>query len=1143
MSVWDDVQAEKAKPGVWDQVVKPPTTTESVVRGLKQVANIPAEVIKGTVASTVGGAYDLFKQITTPLGEVPPEPGELGQRVAAKIPVPEFDIAPAASTGQQVGDVAVGAAKFAAEIVGLQKAAAAAWGVETASKIPQAVLWGWHAYLNGENPAVGAAMGKTFGYIDRIPADKLLGKMVKRLVESGSLAGITAVQGGTPVEIATSAAIPTAFSVGGKAYKAFKQGPHEAVPGPDIIRRGQPGAPQEPPAVASAEGTIPAVDAQQQVAVESRARLAGQFAAEKDNQQAAYDDLLDAIGDGDKARIAAARAEYVEAGPPRQAAVREASDAGHPEAQARLNEGFFKTDEVDTTTPLTKHERAIAKRMGYGKALTGRGGPMTPGQIRLIIQGDQGALAAAPKPEPEPEVVPGTVTVPEKRTIAPPEKEPKTELDKELKLAETRQDEASARRVNRTTGEISIGKFRSSRYALSDVSSGAGFDIGRYVRRIYNKVQSAGDDVIARHKDVFDKLGVPTTDEGIMDDPIWSKTIGKSSQELADMRHSGDWSRATPGQLEILNKLAELDARVNAPAIRRLKFKLWEIKGEVPEPLRGDPKEAERILKEGQEAKKNGTLDAWLAEQTWGAKKDYFMQEKHADLTAGVYDLIFGDRSAPSLSTGTAKTRKAETKAVRTNNILLDTIRHGQAIEKASVVLDEMLALWAKTQAAPFSEAARAQLKRLYKNAIGKPEPVGDLEQIAAKANRLFWNLKFADPRYTARWGLQNILQLPYMATHFTPGALKRGASALIKEVSSGQRDPGRLAATEEYMGSKSRENQELIAVLKDAEGTFNERHPDFAKLTRPIRDTFRAVQRVACMADPMVRELSFNVYYAGAKDALARHQAGKIGWNEVSKELKLRTMDPTAYTQVDFYVRRGSIDKAASEIARAKTADTHGEYGIIDRSMAEQTVMGRVIAGPMVFPRSILEMTWRNGIRPAIDGWKHNDPQMVWQGAKALLATSLVTYGVAKTYEAVTGKTQSILSNFLVTTGPGLDLLFGLWDELQKAIYQADQQNMTTAQTALTLGDKLVTSMEHTIPTLDAVADFYEAQHNVKGVRLCTLLKSRLRREWYIKYHRQWKPAERTAWEGIMHIITGGFEQGARQRALQARQQERKPL
>jgi hypothetical protein len=166
------------------------------------------------------------------------------------------------------------------------------------------------------------------------------------------------------------------------------------------------------------------------------------------------------------------------------------------------------------------------------------------------------------------------------------------------------------------------------------------------------------------------------------------------------------------------------------------------------------------------------------------------------------------------------------------------------------------------------------------------------------------------------------ILQPAFMTTvHLSADALARGVGIIGKQSITGQRDPARLAAAEEEFGPKSLASQEFIAALQDSSSWFISKHPNFAKLLRPVRDFLRSVQRLASSADPLMRELSWHIYYAAAKDYLVKFRAGRVDWNTVDSRLKLELMHPSTYLEMTDYVRRGLLDKAAAVIAEAKSS------------------------------------------------------------------------------------------------------------------------------------------------------------------------------------------------------------------------------
>ena len=1133
--IFDRLAAEAAEAAEKTvEKVEPPTAQSLAKRVGKQLWN-------KTIANTINTIGDQMDIIGGKLEQIVPSvliPGGKDYRTPPRQPkdIPTFDVAPSTHWKETGVDWGTGLTAFIAQLAVTRRL--------LPPGTPEAVVWETQNLANGGRPGQGAAMAATFHGIAKIPAKTLLGKIGKFALESGTLGAITAAEGGTPEEIAFSASIPGGFRAAGAIGKALKPGPRVRphIPGPDVVRQGQPGVPQEPPAVITAEGEFPQfmqdqvrpASAREHAVAENKARLAGQFGAELDAKDVAYQDLLDAINTGDTKRIALARQEYAETGPPRQEQVRQASNAGDPEAQARLTEGFFQTDPVDTVTPLTPQERSIAKRMGYGKVLTSRGGTMTPGQVRAIIRGDQGASEKAPKPELKPEAKPGvkpevepeSELVSEKiRIPAPGKDKSKNKMNRDLDIIQKIGEDIAAKRVNKE-GQVVVYPLEPVRHGLGAIEPLLGAPLKGPVRRLAKRISDVPGKFFTDFKEFAKKNNVPTTLEEFMSDPVYGNMTAERQQKIADALYDGNFSQLSPGDLVIASKIAKYDAEVGRPTFARRRWETWIKTGEAPDPLKGDPELAKKVLTEGKKAEENGVLDAWLVGQPWVAKEHYWMQDPTDIFTGGVAEILYG-KGALGKSKTALRSRKPGGKAKKTTNLWLDRINHTIADKKALIALDEVPEIMKTINNANFEPRSKERVIKVVKNAVGKPDKVGDMERYLAQTKQVFWLLKFSDPQFSVRFSAQNATQMNFMFTHMRTDALFHSVVDLGKQVIFNRRDPGRIEQAERRFGTGSREYAEIKTTLEDAESDFVLNHPELTKATAPLRKAYLAIGRLSSMSDPMFRELSWHMYFTSAKNDMVRFRDGKLDWDVVTGRNKLKIMPTNDYEAMDTHLRHGKIDMAAAVVANSKAADTHGLYETTERSFLEQTAGGRSIPGPLVYATSVYEMLLQQGIRPIHYGLKYKDYKLAYEGAHALLNTAVSVYVGTKVLEKVIGKAYPLWASLLVSKGPGLDILFGVVDSLEHLFYQTEEQNVPTEELAKKVAGVMATDLERMIPTMNVLTSAYESAKDIQGVKLSKLILAQLNKDYAAKYGRQWKKADRTTVEAMLHIITGGFEEG----------------
>jgi hypothetical protein len=839
----------------------------------KRIADIPANVVHGAISTFTGIPHDLYQQYKTGWDTVPEDsrtslvaPSKYGEEQAGKVQVAKFNIPEAKNLGETAIDVTAGAAEMLAEIGGIKKAAAKALGVAVAAKIPEHAYWIAQALMTGQNPAVAAAQGKAMGVIEKLPAKSVIEKGVKLLTESGAMYGITRASGGSQEEAAVTAAIPAVMRVPGVVGEAMRPG---VEPKPDVVKRAFKQAPEykETPAVVTAEMAYPATGETPDPSMKAEydSRMRGEWEAELEAEHRAYENLQNAIGTGDQTKLRRAQTLYDKAKPLSQDFLRQMAEAGDQDAQARLGAGYFMPDDVDTTTPLTAQERSAAKRMGYGKDLTGYKGTMTPGQVRLALRGDQGSVAGA-RPVETPTVAEAergktpSAVEPEKPKTAHPAKQVSTE-DKEKRSAFEQDVQFAFERLNsiakrvRTDDEGRIdleGSWphlkteKSARYFWRDVDTVLHTNLAEDTARVGRESEAIPHEVIGAAKGIIDKSGID-----IMADPVFT---GESGIALQDALHSGDVSRLTPDQLKAYRLAKDLDEQIGRTSAGLAKWELWKLDREVPGAFKDSPERAKEVFAEGQKAEKDGRLDEWLKTQAWSSRKTYYMSERPKDYARQDLDLLLGERGAPTISGREAMTRTGKTKARHSQNLLLSMLDHWihlQRFASAAELMDKAGTAMREHKLTPGSE----QMVRDYlKNEIAHAAPTYGSIRSWARVNSLFWRMKFLDPRFAERFSIDNVAQQLMMFGQVPLKTLVKGTAQCLKERIGGSRDPERLKEASRIWGPNSRENQQFRLLLRDAQQDWKIEHPDLARAEKKLVSVVESIGEAAGAMDPIMR-------------------------------------------------------------------------------------------------------------------------------------------------------------------------------------------------------------------------------------------------------------------------------------------------
>ena len=111
-------------------------------------------------------------------------------------------------------------------------------------------------------------------------------------------------------------------------------------------------------------------------------------------------------------------------------------------------------------------------------------------------------------------------------------------------------------------------------------------------------------------------------------------------------------------------------------------------------------------------------------------------------------------------------------------------------------------------------------------------------------------------------------------------------------------------------------------------------------------------------------------------------------------------------------------------------------------------------------------------------------------------------------------------------TLGPGVSKVVDLFDQIGRIAYRRSTDEITIKQAADQIVGVAANEIEFFIFAADVYVDLYEVQNDVQGVRLWSMVKKELLKEYFKKYKKHYVRNKRTNYEKIMHVLMGGFEE-----------------
>lgn len=607
---------------------------------------------------------------------------------------------------------------------------------------------------------------------------------------------------------------------------------------------------------------------------------------------------------------------------------------------------------------------------------------------------------------------------------------------------------------------------------------------------------------------------------------------GKTATALRYLR----WSIWNRGSKDILNKLAELRKQPKKPAVlhvvkqlseraKRISILEAQMKKIIPPDASVETmREADSVF----EVRGKEGLMGYLAGQTWGTRKHYYMAEQDFEDLVGQFAevMIPGEGIEPKQPgavragkmPGEARTRRG--KAIMKKGALIPTVySHISRVEMMADMFDDVQELSKKfTEAGP-SGRDIALFRRNIRNAVGIGESVPDAIRFAEGGNRFFW---MTYPWVVSRALWYTARNLPWQNVAFglgqlPPTQIAKASARLATDITTGKLSPAFKEDFEE--GFKARISQKLPMwqqFMMLGKGNIA------PKANKKLMRGLDIVGQVIPLSDEGNRLLAFPVAYYAAEASVNAYKAGKISFGKLSKNLKLGTLHLSQQLDLQDMIKEGNARGAIFRIAEMKTENVHHKYRTSERSGIEQYRAARPFVGLYNWPRGMVEAVYQNGIKPLYYGIEDKDWNKAYTALGSVLGTFAGFYAAREGLAKLVGKKSKHGAYDMLETlssyGPGsagLGTIESIFSELGGAVEQGRQGNWSRAI------DLVGNRAAYHLPLITDMINAYEMTNDRRGVkatkRLRSLILKRMRKD---GLHVKRDPVQ--AWQ---HLIFGTEE------------------
>ncbi len=544
-------------------------------------------------------------------------------------------------------------------------------------------------------------------------------------------------------------------------------------------------------------------------------------------------------------------------------------------------------------------------------------------------------------------------------------------------------------------------------------------------------------------------------------------------------------------------------------------------------------------------ARDSGNLEGWLQTQTTGTRKHYFMSGKEAKqmdefLEMGVPEelakILKKPESLAKQDLPAFHKRGKRAKVAKRGSALAAVIEHYERVAIQNATAADLKTFVNNVARTEHTNRDLVLYRRFINNSLHRYPHVELPTQLAQGVNRAFWTIRYLDPANVLKFDIRQVGQnFAYGPSQVNILDIAKAQVKFSKQLATGKVDEGLKRAYQEmWVDTVNQSRAMWNEAMLQVNNSIGNQYTNNSRARAIMKWGSTLAAQTVPLSDTANRMVLFTPLYISARDNAQLFNDGKISKNKLLSRLKVRPLHPTQQLILDSKIN--NPHEYAKEYTKIKIANVHGTYDTKLRALFAQTPLGRMAGGLVVFPRIGAEIMTRNGVRPIVDGLKTHNYKKVWSGVDTLLrfATSsavtsramLLAFGFHAYHPVGTVSTYSPGS-------PGLSTILDVANDMSFTSWAGRDAGKSEVEIAADMVKVAAGRLEMFIPLSASFANTYEANNNVRGVRLWKRIEKELQDDYLVKNGVRFKKETRTSWEKFAHIAWGGFEK-SRQEKIQ---------
>jgi hypothetical protein len=543
------------------------------------------------------------------------------------------------------------------------------------------------------------------------------------------------------------------------------------------------------------------------------------------------------------------------------------------------------------------------------------------------------------------------------------------------------------------------------------------------------------------------------------------------------------------------------------------------------------------ILKEGIIANEAGQLKDWISGQKWGTRAHYYMTENRvSDLTDYITSSTVGEltsgKSAKAGTLGTeigaTKERLSEGRKKGSKTIVKDIMGHWDRVASFNAVHDDLVSFWDNFDSA-ITEHGRTntddvtEMRNLIGNMLGKPVRGDELSDVAGKISNTFWGAMFGDISRAMKFGIRNApaQNVAFLGANMNVTELHKAMARKATGRGTSVKDLENFEVFRDSVISQKRQIAKHYTQSNDVSQTR-----EFGSKLSMLSNT---VSAIAMQSDALNRFIAYPLVHEVAAHNLDLLQDGKIDYNTFTKRLQIDSMDNMYGMGLEALVNTGKSPGTDTEAIRDeflkryinyKVLGTHFGYDLKHKSLLEQKPGNRQALGPVTYARGRAQILNKTITQPLKNGFQNRDAKQMKEGVGNLFKFIVGSAAASAGLGAVGIKAYNLISDSIYTpVQPGITKLLEATNEIKFAISEAGD-DVTTEQTVVRIADIIGNLTEVSVPMLNTLSNFYEAQNDVKGVTTMRRVQNLLYERGYLEKEKIYKDMNRDTIERIGHVL-----------------------